>query len=70
MIEWRKRRLELCFFEDFQQWKDSMAMEVRMPGGLSSESREKVEEVNGKRILIGNSFDFLVLDFPGKTVCI
>lgn len=37
----------LVFFKDedekhFQQWKDSMAMESRMSGGLSTENRQKV----------------------------
>jgi hypothetical protein len=27
---------------DFEQWKDSIAKEARMPGGLSTEIRQKV----------------------------
>jgi len=28
--------------KDFEQWKNSISIEARMPGGLSSETRQKV----------------------------
>lgn len=34
----------VCFFlfADFDQWKESITKEVRLPGGLSTEDRAKV----------------------------
>ena len=37
---------------DFQEWKDSIAAEARMPGGLSSETRQKVRKTETRLLFI------------------